>query len=260
MICKSCNSEIKTLTQRCMKIGFGANSNVYTLCNPIKPSIVEKHFITNKIEEEIKVIPLLNKLKNKFLVKPISTNYMDKIYYPYIEGEEFFDRIVKDNIDPKKINSIFKDISEGAYLLSKENVIHGDLKPENIIINSDNKIKIIDYGSLKMKNSDKKLFGTYSYCAPDITKIDNNNVDKIDSYSIAMILYCQIYGSNPFQENIDVGNFKINQNIYDKYFMKEIYDDINLNYHHKEILINSLQYNPDNRWDIKDLYYYFSDI
>ena len=91
-------------------------------------------------------------------------------------------------------------------------IIHYDIKPENIIINN-LEIKIIDFGISKIldaNNNDIKLTsqgnGTYCYLPPEcfskkfIVKINN----KVDIWSMGILLYEMIYGFRPFEKEYDM--------------------------------------------------------
>lgn len=81
-------------------------------------------------------------------------------------------------------------------------IVHRDLKPENLLLDKntpDAVIKIIDFGTSKIFNPDKKLrkaLGTPYYIAPEVIKGSYN--EKCDIWSCGVILYILITGKPPF--------------------------------------------------------------
>ena len=146
-------------------------------------------------------------------------NYLDN-YYLYIQMElckysladylETTDFIYKDRL------IIFKNIVNGLNYLHNNNIIHRDLKPSNILFDTNNKIKITDFGmSIKQntsKNLDKyigsDLFGTYIYSAPE-TLNDNYYSIYSDIYSLGIILFEILNSFNTLMEkNIEISKLK----------------------------------------------------
>jgi hypothetical protein len=75
-------------------------------------------------------------------------------------------------------------------------VIHRDIKPGNIMINTEGTLKLIDFGLAKDVESKSELtdagiaMGTYSYMAPENFKFGSGSVDhKVDIYAVGILLY-----------------------------------------------------------------------
>lgn len=65
------------------------------------------------------------------------------------------------------------DICEGLLFLRKENIIHGDIKPSNILVYDDNSVKLSDFGCSALVGSDEELrsvetCGTLNYSSPEV--------------------------------------------------------------------------------------------
>ena len=72
----------------------------------------------------------------------------------------------------------------------QQNIIHRDIKPENILLTSDNKFKLGDFGIAKVseKTATGTLTGTYSYMAPEVANRQHYGASA-DIYSLGLVMY-----------------------------------------------------------------------
>ena len=105
--------------------------------------------------------------------------------------------------------TIVKSVLSGLISLHQNGFIHRDIDPSNIMITSDNKIKLIDFGIAKQVNSlatqDKSLtssgqfMGKPQYAAPELVLGDIKNQNKTtDIYAVGMMFYQLITGKLPY--------------------------------------------------------------
>lgn len=105
---------------------------------------------------------------------------------------------------------IVKNILSGLMALHDKGYIHRDLDPSNIMITTDKKVKIIDFGIAKQLESlntqDQQLtstgqfVGKAAYAAPELVLGDVHNQDKTtDIYAVGIMLFQFITGSMPFE-------------------------------------------------------------
>lgn len=89
--------------------------------------------------------------------------------------------------------------------MHNKNVIHRDIKLENLLINTDTKqIKIIDFGFSICALPDQKLksfCGTPSYMAPEIVSKQEYLGPPVDVWCIGILLYVLMCGNFPFRGN-----------------------------------------------------------
>lgn len=122
-----------------------------------------------------------------------------KLYYVMEAGiwdlEKQNKRVFENNMkyNDMAIYSIIKQVASGLKFLHSHKVIHGDMKPANVIV-VDNRYKIADFGSAKIIGVDKgPIFGTMLYIAPEtfINGEDRKYSEKIDVWSLG-ILFLQL--------------------------------------------------------------------
>lgn len=104
-------------------------------------------------------------------------------------------------LNESQVHYYLKDLSQGLKYLRTKNILHRDLKPHNLLISEDNKLKISDFGLSTELENDKMtdtLCGSPLYMAPEI--ITNNVYGvKSDLWSVGVIMYQLIYGKHPYQ-------------------------------------------------------------
>ncbi|XP_003797599.1 serine/threonine-protein kinase 17A [Otolemur garnettii] len=127
----------------------------------------------------------------------------------YAAGGEIFDQCVADREEAfkeKDVQRLMRQILEGVHFLHIHNVVHLDLKPQNILLTSDSPlgdIKIVDFGlSRIMKNSEelREIMGTPEYVAPEILSYDPISM-ATDMWSIGVLTYVMLTGISPFLGN-----------------------------------------------------------
>jgi serine/threonine protein kinase len=98
----------------------------------------------------------------------------------------------------------FKQIVRAVHFIHSKNIIHRDLKLENILLDAQNKCKIVDFGLSDHVSGKEKTVtdaGTEAYLAPEVFNGSSGASDpyKIDSWSLGVILYALAHGKLPFQ-------------------------------------------------------------
>ena len=137
---------------------------------------------------------------------------------------------------------IILEICKGLKEIHKNNLIHIDLKPDNIFLTADLKVKIWDFGISKQLNNVNKYaqtqVGSLIYMAPEIINKKKYN-NKVDIWSLGCIIHelCTLnfcFESPSIKELItkiiECKNEKINKNIYGDGLQKLIDSLLNIDY------------------------------
>jgi serine/threonine protein kinase len=101
----------------------------------------------------------------------------------------------------REIGEIIRQVLDGIGYAHTQGVVHRDIKPSNILINSDGRIKISDFGIARIESSDLtqvgEVLGTPHYMAPE--QFLGSGIDKpADLFSIGVIAYELLAGRKPF--------------------------------------------------------------
>lgn len=132
------------------------------------------------------------------------------LYYvtEYIDGQtlrEWMERHPTPNIE--QVRRLIEQIIKGLRAFHRMEMLHQDLKPENIMIDRNGTVKIIDFGSVKIAGiaeitpldhgMAENILGTLNYTAPEYHLGQRGNV-KSDLFSLGVICYEMFNGSLPF--------------------------------------------------------------
>jgi MAP/microtubule affinity-regulating kinase len=193
-------------------LGEGANAVVRLLeprSNTTAPHLAIKQFKeklnwpTAKMEARI-----LRELNHKNVIR-IDKLYRkgDKVYLilEYFDAPNLSEVIRQRKghcFDEATVCKIIKQLVEALAHCHQRGIYHLDVKPENILVDTNWKIKLIDFAfSVKMIDNSKikKYCGTPSYMAPEILKKESYYPQKADSWSVGIVAFRLFTGKAPFK-------------------------------------------------------------
>jgi serine/threonine protein kinase len=124
----------------------------------------------------------------------------------FVDGPNLLDRVRRDGpLAEDKAVAIVIQIAQALHYAHAHNIIHRDVKPQNILLKPNGQAKLTDFGMVKdvMSNlqltNELSLLGTPHFMAPEQYE-DARNVDaRSDVYALAATLYCAVTGVLPFQ-------------------------------------------------------------
>ena len=104
-------------------------------------------------------------------------------------------------LDPRKVAQIGSEIASALSVAHKHEIIHRDIKPQNIMVLPDGNIKVMDFGIARAKNShltqDNNVLGTAHYVSPEQTRGQELG-PTTDIYSLGVVMYECATGQVPF--------------------------------------------------------------
>ncbi|XP_076154283.1 myosin light chain kinase, smooth muscle-like [Alosa pseudoharengus] len=198
------------------RLGVGKFGQVYRLVHKENGRVSAGKFYRGRGSREKtaarKEIELMNELHHPKLVQCLGaydTRSEIVMIMEYIAGGELFGRIMDDNFEYTEPTSVryMQQILEGIQYVHQKNIVHLDLKPENIVcVNTTGTlIKIIDFGlasKLDPHNPLMVMHGTPEFVAPEVIGYEPVGL-ATDMWSIGVICYILLSGESPFQGNSD---------------------------------------------------------
>jgi len=144
------------------------------------------------------------------------------LYYvtEYLPGASLRDWMkANPTADIKTCRNIVEQIAKGLRAMHRMEMLHQDLKPENIMFAADGTVKIIDFGSVKIAGiaemtaqeheDSENILGTLNYSAPEL-HLGQRGTIQSDLFSLAVITYEMLNGALPFGQNMPEKPNKIN--------------------------------------------------
>jgi Protein kinase domain len=118
-----------------------------------------------------------------------------------IDGQDLASMLSSGPLPPGRAAVVAAEICDMLKNLRDLGVIHGDLKPKNVRIDSHDRIKVMDFGVAKALSETRdytaSLFGSIAYCSPE--RLDTGSMDAhSDLWSVGVMLYQMLAGHLPF--------------------------------------------------------------
>src|SRR5579884_3984197 len=132
-------------------------------------------------------------------------NNMNFIVMEYIDGQNLkYHILTQGPMELSRALDYTRQIAEGLDTAYKHGVVHRDIKPQNIVINSREVVKILDYGLARSRETvtltqSNVFMGTAYYISPEQAESGRSADIRSDLYSVAAILFEMLTGRPPFE-------------------------------------------------------------
>lgn len=120
------------------------------------------------------------------------------------KGQDLFDYIEAQphGLSSLQVRCIFGQVADGLRFLHQNNIVHRDVKDENVILDGNGHAQIIDFGSAAHVNKNGRLFDTFSgtldYAAAEILKGEKYGGKEQDVWALGVVGYVLLCGDCPF--------------------------------------------------------------
>ncbi|KAJ3314406.1 Protein kinase [Boothiomyces sp. JEL0838] len=193
-------------------IGRGASSKVFIAKkNDTGQQYALKQMVLHEQKYKENVVEEL--LMLKALKHPNVVNYIDSYYLQgdlwiileLMEGGPLNDIIENYALTEDNMRTICYETAKGIKFLHECNIIHRDIKSDNILLGAKGTVKLIDFGfSAKLETDDSKretLAGTAYWMAPEVIKHKGKGYcNKIDVWSFGIVIVEMVDGQPPYME------------------------------------------------------------
>ncbi len=144
-------------------------------------------------------------LQSPFIVSVYDWGKDNDTYFiamEYLRGTDLKSGVRKHGaLDCKKVAQIGSQIAQALSVAHRHDIIHRDIKPQNIMVQPDGNIKVMDFGIARAKNShlttDNSVLGTAHYVSPEQTQ-GKPLGPTTDIYSLGIVMYEAATGVVPF--------------------------------------------------------------
>ncbi|KAH0623978.1 hypothetical protein JD844_007211 [Phrynosoma platyrhinos] len=217
---KACEGEYGKNYDTLALIGKGAFGFVWTAkCKKDQKEVVVKFIWKERVLDYCWVedpelgtvtqeIAILRKLQHPNIIKVLDVFENQQFFQLVMEkhgsGLDLFTFIDNQpDLDEPLASYIFRQLVSAVGYLHCQNILHRDIKDENIIIAEDFTIKLIDFGSAAYLEPGKLFYtfcGTIEYCSPEVLSGNPYPGPELEMWSLGITLYTIIFGENPFCE------------------------------------------------------------
>jgi eukaryotic-like serine/threonine-protein kinase len=195
-------------------IGTGANSRVVRGFDPMIGRAVAIKLFPRELaagegrERFLKEARVVGQISHASIValhdmgieESTSTPYL---VMEYVEGQPLERILDKGSVPFPRACAWTADIAVALEVAHRKGVIHGDVKPANILINEEGRVKLTDFGMARLASRDTQdtpLLGTPAYWCPE--QIVGKPQDaRSDIFSLGVVLYEMITGKRPFDSD-----------------------------------------------------------
>lgn len=169
-----------------------------------RSAIVESSRLKLTLQREIELLQIID---HPHLVKYVDVVEDERnlgIVMEYIPGGELFQYVSdRQRLSERETRIVMMQLIEAVEYLHSMNIVHRDLKLENIIVDARHSslfVKLIDFGLARefKEPSLRTRCGSEEYAAPEIIKGDAYDGRKSDIWSLGIILYACLFGTLPF--------------------------------------------------------------
>ncbi|KAL4713819.1 hypothetical protein ACJJTC_015473 [Scirpophaga incertulas] len=153
-------------------------------------------------------LSLLLTLSHPNIVSVIDVFENDKYFQMVMEkhgaGMDLFEFIERrPRLDEALLSYIFRQIGQAVEYLHSLNILHRDIKDENVIIDNKFHVKLIDFGSATFMSKDtlfSTFYGTTEYCSPEVLAGNKYAGPELEMWSMGITLYVLTFFVNPFSD------------------------------------------------------------
>ena len=202
------------------KLGSGGMSTVYlardeTLDRPVAVKVMHREMSEQedqleRFRQEARAVAKLSHPNVVSVIDAGEDGGHPYIVFEYVKGETLKQRIKREGaLDTQDAIAYAIEVGRGLGVAHSRNMVHRDIKPQNVLIDEDGRAKLTDFGISRQLEQDGvtatgRVLGTTDYVAPE--QAMGQAVDpRSDVYALGVVLYEMLVGQVPFSAESQVG-------------------------------------------------------
>jgi eukaryotic-like serine/threonine-protein kinase len=192
-------------------LGTGANSRVVRGFDPMIDRPVAIKLLSPELARGegrsrfLREARVVGKLSHPFIITLHDMGIEESTSTPYlvmemVEGQSLEKMLTSGSVPFPTACAWASQVAVGLHVAHRHNIIHGDIKPANILITAESRTKLTDFGMARLashETADTSLLGTPAYWCPE--QIMGRPQDaRSDIFSLGVVLYEMVTGVSPF--------------------------------------------------------------